>query len=227
MKSTSFLPKPRSFVLRKGRVTNSQRSAIDNYWDDYVVDPELKLIDFRSLFNNDNSVVLDIGFGSGETLIHLASTEITKNFLGIEVYLSGVGTVLSRAKQDNLENIKIINMDAEKVLPINIKKKSLGGILLFYPDPWPKRKHNKRRIIQDPFLRILQERLKKNTFFYCKTDWKDYALHIVKTFNLLDGWKKADLKDLDKAYRDIPPTSYENKALKAGRKLVDLVYIKT
>lgn len=226
MKSVSFVSKPRSFVLRKGRVTNLQRSAIDNYWDDYVIDPELQLINFKSLFSNDNPVVLDIGFGSGETLIHVASTEVTKNFLGIEVYLSGVGTVLSRANKDNLKNIKIINLDAEKVLPINIKKKSLEGILLFYPDPWPKRKHYKRRIIQEPFLKIFQERLKQNAFFYCKTDWEDYALHIKRTFNLLHGWKRAGLEDLDKAYRAIPPTSYEKKALKAGRKLEDLVYIK-
>ena len=170
--------------------------------------------------------MVDIGFGSGETLLHFAKNNPHKNFLGIEVYLSGIGSSLSKAGLSDLSNLRIINKDAEIVFKENISIKSLEGVILFYPDPWPKRKHHKRRIVQEDFLDLINSSLMPRGFFYCKTDWEDYAKHISKVFESVGGWNKNSITDLEISYQEIPSTSYERKALKEGRLLNNLIYKK-
>ena len=124
-----FKSKPRSFVLRKGRVTSAQRSAIINLWQDYVIEPESEQVKFAEVFNNQNPVIADIGFGSGDTLLFLAKTNPEINFLGIEVYLSGIGSSLAGAGLNDLKNIRIINRDADLVMSENILTGSLAVIV--------------------------------------------------------------------------------------------------
>ena len=147
--------KPRSFVLRKGRITSAQQDALTNLWSTYVLEDTSDKLDLKAVFKNNNPVVVDIGFGSGETLLHFAKNNPHKNFLGIEVYLSGIGSSLSKAGLSDLSNLRIMNKDAEIVFKENISIKSLEGVILFYPDPWPKRKHHKRRIVQEDFLDLI------------------------------------------------------------------------
>jgi tRNA (guanine-N7-)-methyltransferase len=218
--------KPRSFVLRKGRITSSQQDALTNLWGRYVLDDTSDELDLKIVFDNNNPVVADIGFGSGETLLHLANNNPHKNFLGVEVYLSGIGSSLSKAGLNDLSNLKIINKDAEIVFKENISTKSLEGVILFYPDPWPKRKHHKRRIVQEGFLDLINLSLKPHGFFYCKTDWEDYAKHISKVFESIREWDKNSIADLEISYQEIPSTSYERKALREGRLLNNLIYKK-
>ena len=130
--------KPRSFVLRKGRITSAQQDALTKLWSTYVLEDTSDKLDLKAVFKNNNPVVVDIGFGSGETLLHFAKNNPHKNFLGIEVYLSGIGSSLSKAGLSDLSNLRIINKDAEIVFKENISIKSLEGVILFYPDPWPK-----------------------------------------------------------------------------------------
>lgn len=219
-----FKSKPRSFVLRKGRVTSAQRSAIINLWQDYVIEPESEQVKFAEVFNNQNPVIADIGFGSGDTLLFLAKTNPEINFLGIEVYLSGIGSSLAGAGLNDLKNIRIINRDADLVMSQNILKGSLDGIVLFYPDPWPKRKHHKRRLVQSEFLDLSKTALKKEGFFFCKTDWEDYSNHIIKTFGASEEWAKKNIDSLPPSYSEIPSTTYEKKAIREGRELKKLIY---
>ena len=218
--------KPRSFVLRKGRVTSAQQDALTTLRSKFILEDTCKKLDFEVLFDNTNPTVVDIGFGSGETLLYLANNNPHKNFLGIEVYLSGIGSSLRKAGLQELTNLRIINKDADLVFKENIPIQSLEGVVLFYPDPWQKRKHHKRRLIQKDFLESINLSLLVDGFIYCKTDWEDYAKHISTVFKSVSGWDKNLITDLAVSYQEIPSTRYEKKALREGRVLNDLVYRK-
>ena len=218
--------KPRSFVLRKGRVTSAQQDALTTLRSKFILEDTCKKLDFEVLFDNTNPTVVDIGFGSGETLLYLAKNNPRKNFLGIEVYLSGIGSSLRKAGLQELTNLRIINKDADLVFKENIPIQSLEGVVLFYPDPWQKRKHHKRRLVQEDFLESINLSLLEDGFIYCKTDWEDYAKHISMVFKSVSGWDKNLITDLAVNYQEIPSTRYEKKALREGRVLNDLVYRK-
>ena len=218
--------KPRSFVLRKGRVTSAQQDALTTLRSKFILEDTCKKLDFEVLFDNTNPTVVDIGFGSGETLLYLAKNNPHKNFLGIEVYLSGIGSSLRKAGLQELTNLRIINKDADLVFKENIPIQSLEGVVLFYPDPWQKRKHHKRRLIQKDFLESINLSLLVDGFIYCRTDWEDYAKHISTVFKSVSGWDKNLITDLAVNYQEIPSTRYEKKALREGRVLNDLVYRK-
>lgn len=218
--------KPRSFVLRRGRVTSAQQDALTTLRSKFILEDTCKKLDFEVLFDNTNPTVVDIGFGSGETLLYLANNNPHKNFLGIEVYLSGIGSSLRKAGLQELTNLRIINKDADLVFKENISIQSLEGVVLFYPDPWQKRKHHKRRLVQEDFLESINLSLLVDGFIYCKTDWEDYAKHISTVFKSVSGWDKNLITDLAVCYQEIPSTRYEKKALREGRVLNDLVYRK-
>ncbi|HJL95363.1 MAG TPA: methyltransferase domain-containing protein, partial [SAR86 cluster bacterium] len=143
--------KPKSFVLRQGRITQNQKEALDSLWNKFVIEDISEI----NQFLKDKHSVLDIGFGSGETLLHIAENKREVSVLGVEVYLSGIGAVLSKANELGLENIKIFNNDAEDLLRKNILPSSFDEIIMFYPDPWPKRKHHKRRLIKKDFIKVI------------------------------------------------------------------------
>jgi len=210
----TFNSKPKSFVTRQGRITSNQRKALDSFWNQYVIS-ELSAIQG---FIRGNYSLLDIGFGAGETLVSIAQKNKDISLLGAEVYQSGIGTVLSKADKFNLENIRIVNEDAEDLLQNKILNNSFDVIIMFYPDPWPKRRHHKRRLIKKEFIELLNKKLKPNGIFYFKTDWKDY---FDKVNLLFEGpnWEELNLIDLEEHLRDIPSTSFEKKAIHANRSL--------
>jgi len=210
----TFNSKPKSFVTRQGRITSNQRKALDSFWNQYVIS---ELSEIQG-FIRGNYSLLDIGFGAGETLVSIAQKNIDISLLGAEVYQSGIGTVLSKADKFNLENIRIVNEDAEDLLQNKILNNSFDAIIMFYPDPWPKRRHHKRRLIKKEFIELLNKKLKPNGIFYLKTDWKDY---FDKVNLLFEGpnWEELNLIDLEEHLRDIPSTSFEKKAIHANRSL--------
>ncbi len=210
----TFNSKSKSFVTRQGRITSNQRKALDSFWNQYVIS-ELSAIQG---FIRGNYSLLDIGFGAGETLVSIAQKNKDISLLGVEVYQSGIGTVLSKADKFNLENIRIVNEDAEDLLQNKILNNSFDAIIMFYPDPWPKRRHHKRRLIKKEFIELLNKKLKPNGIFYFKTDWKDY---FDKVNLLFEGpnWEELNLIDLEEHLRDIPSTSFEKKAIHANRSL--------
>tara|TARA_Y100000996_G_scaffold161788_1_gene125432 strand:+ start:5241 stop:5906 length:666 start_codon:yes stop_codon:yes gene_type:complete len=210
-----FNNKPKSFVKRRGRITANQKKALDSLWNQYIINDVSHIQEFL----NGRYSLLDIGFGAGETLISIAQKNKDISLLGAEVYLSGIGSVLSKADRFNLNNIRVVNEDAEDLLQYKIPNKSLDTIIMFYPDPWPKRKHHKRRLIREEFIALLNMKLKPSGIFYFKTDWKDYFNVVSRLFDEDPSWKELNLQDLEEELSDIPPTSFENKAIRANRSL--------
>ena len=210
----TFNSKPKSFVTRQGRITANQKKALDSFWNQYVISELSEIQEFI----RGNYSLLDIGFGAGETLVSVAQKKSDISLLGAEVYQSGIGTVLSKAERLNLENIKIVNEDVEDLLQNKIPDNGFDAIIMFYPDPWPKRKHHKRRLIKKEFIDLLNKKLKPNGIFYFKTDWKDYFDKVNLLFED-PNWEDLNLKDLEEHLRDIPATSFEKKAIEANRSL--------
>ena len=210
----TFNSKPKSFVTRQGRITANQKKALTLFWNKYVISEFSEIQEFIQ----GNYSLLDIGFGAGETLVSIAQNKLDISLLGAEVYQSGIGTVLSKADEFNLENIKIVNEDAEDLLQNKIPDNSFDAIIMLYPDPWPKRRHHKRRLIKKEFIDLLNKKLKPNGIFYFKTDWKDYFDKVNLLFED-SNWEDLNLIDLEEHLRDIPPTSFEKKAIQANRSL--------
>ena len=209
----------KSFVLRRGRITSNQKNALDTLWDRYV----LKEGEYVDSFLSDKHSVLDIGFGAGETTTYLAKNMPNSSILGAEVYLSGIGSTLSRSNEEKLTNIKILNSDIVPFLEEKISDCSFDLVLMFYPDPWPKRKHHKRRLFKEGFINLIQRKLRKDGIFYFKTDWNHYYEEAKKLPFEKKKWKVLDQGQLDILLQELPETSFEKKALKAKRDLNKII----
>ena len=209
----------KSFVLRRGRITSNQKNALETLWDRYV----LKEGEYVDSFLSDKHSVLDIGFGAGETTTYLAKNMPKSSILGAEVYLSGIGSTLSRSNEEKLTNIKILYSDIVPFLEEKISDCSFDLVLMFYPDPWPKRKHHKRRLFQEGFINLIQRKLRKDGIFYFKTDWNHYYEEAKKLPFEKKKWKVLDEGQLDILLQELPETSFEKKALKAKRDLNKII----
>lgn len=208
----------RSFVLRKGRVTSNQKRALVELKDKFILNKNIDLEMSWSKFPS----ALDIGFGAGETTIHLAKSNPQMSVLGAEVYLSGVGSLLSQAEEEDLDNIRILHGDIVPFLEDKVPDDCFDLILMFYPDPWPKRKHHKRRLLQKDFISLLNKKLKRDSIFYFKTDWTHYFQEVRRLFEDNKDWKVIEKQELDDYLIDLPKTSFEQKALNSGEELNEL-----
>ena len=175
MTEVKYLRKIQSFVRRSGRISKAQSIGLNELWHDYGVDLNEKKLDFNKLFLSKNNVTLEVGFGNGDSLLEMAIDQPNQNFLGIEVYEAGVGRLINEANKNKLNNLKIIKDDAVEVLTNNILDNSISHFQLFFPDPWHKKKHHKRRIVQISFLDLLSKKLKKDGVVHIATDWENYA----------------------------------------------------
>ena len=209
----------KSFVLRKGRITLNQKHAIETFWDQYVLNEKDDIDEF---LENKHSV-LDIGFGAGETTTYLAKNMPNSSILGAEVYLSGIGSTLSKSNEEKLNNIKILNDDVVPFLEEKVADDSFDIVLMFYPDPWPKRKHHKRRLFQEEFVNLVYKKLKKDGLFYFKTDWSHYYEEANKLLFNSQHWRVLKDIQLDDVLIDLTQTSFERKALQAERKLNKII----
>ena len=209
----------KSFVLRKGRITSNQQRAIDSLWDKYIVDSTEEL---KNILPKTHPI-LDIGFGSGETTAFISKQKPETFVLGAEVYLSGIGSLLSKASEDSIENIRILNSDIAPFLAEKVSDNFFELILMFYPDPWPKRKHHKRRLINKDFIDLLNSKIRPEGIFYFKTDWSHYFQEVQKIVSKDKKWAVLEKKDLKNYLIDMPQTSFESKALVAKRELNELI----
>ncbi|HEX7025679.1 MAG TPA: tRNA (guanosine(46)-N7)-methyltransferase TrmB [Gammaproteobacteria bacterium] len=218
--STKPLRQIRSFVLREGRLTAGQQRALEELWPRYGIDADSKVFDFVSLFGRAAPVVFEIGFGDGESLAQTASTYPDLNFIGVEVHRPGVGHLLQLTEQQSLANIRIVSRDAVEVLKENIADGSLYCVDIFFPDPWHKKRHHKRRLVQPDFVALLSRKLQHGGILHVATDWEDYARHVETVMTGQNAFTRAS----PEAALSRPETKFERRGQRLGHGVWDLVY---
>ena len=213
----------RSFVLRQGRVSNAQRRAVDTLLPRFGIAYAPAPCDFDAAFDRAAPRFLEIGFGMGETTARIAADHPQHDYIGIEVHTPGVGGLLRLIEAQQLANIRIIQHDAVEVVTHMIAKASVSGIHVFFPDPWPKKRHHKRRLLQPAFVQLLASRLQPGGYLHAATDWEEYAARILDVFSgeaLLINSAEGFAARPD--YR--PLTKFEARGLKLGHGVWDVVF---
>ena len=209
----------RSFVRRSGRITEAQKHAWEKHWVPYGIESGAEILDLSVLFENKNQrFVLEIGFGNGENLIDCAKNDPHSNFAGIEVYHSGIGQCLIDANKYSLKNLRLFCDDAVDVLNKQIANESFDMINIFFPDPWPKKRHHKRRLITKDFISLIESKLKPNAIVHICTDWDDYAFNIKALFNSMEEFKS--LEELPRRLQ----TKFEKKGLALGHSIHEFAF---
>ena len=225
MTEVKYLRKIQSFVKRSGRLSKAQSTGLNELWGDYGVNINEKILNFDELFLNKNDITLEVGFGNGDSLLEMAIQQPNQNFLGIEVYEAGVGRLINEASKNNLSNLKIIKEDAVEILTNNISDNSLSCFQLFFPDPWHKKKHHKRRIVQASFLDLLSKKLKNNGIAHIATDWENYAEHIMDTLESHPHFKNCAGDHIySERPKNRPLTKFENRGQKLGHGVWDIIF---
>ena len=218
----------RSFVLRAGRLTEGQRRAFETFWPEYRLSLEQGVIDLTKVFQRDAPRVLEIGFGMGDSLLQMLQAEPDKDFIGIEVYSPGVGRLTSEAGKLALTNLRIYHADAVDVLKECIPPQSLDRVQLYFPDPWHKKKHHKRRIVQPEFVQLIYSRLKPGALFHLATDWGPYAEQMLELLDAAEGLDNTAGKGSYAERPDFrPDTKFENRGTRLGHDVWDLLYRST
>ena len=214
-----------TFVLRAGRMTDAQRKAYETLSQRWCVPYTGSPLNFIDIFDNVNPVTVEIGFGMGAATAIIAQNNPDKNYLGLEVHRPGVGKLLNEIEEKNLSNLYIIEHDAIEVLENMIPDESVNAFHIFFPDPWPKKKHHKRRLVQRPRTDILAKKLAPGGYLYMATDWEPYAEFALEELTLTQGLKnKFSGYAPHQEWR--PETKFENKGLKAERKISELFFEK-
>ncbi|MGB9150167.1 MAG: tRNA (guanosine(46)-N7)-methyltransferase TrmB [Burkholderiales bacterium] len=215
----------RSFVLRQGRVSNAQGRAVETLLPIYGIPFSNQLIDYIDVFKRNAPVILEIGFGMGETTATIAATNPQNDYLAIEVHTPGVGNLLKEMEARRISNLRIIQHDAIEVLRDMIAPASLVGVHIFFPDPWPKKRHHKRRLIQTPLVKTLCEKLRPGAYLHIATDWQEYAEHILATLSAEPSLSNnAAGYAARPAYR--PLTKFEQRGLKLGHGVWDIIFMR-
>ena len=214
----------RSFVLRQGRVTKGQANALETQWPKYGVEYGLQSIDLDELFSRkDSKKILEIGFGMGETTAKIAQTLADCDFLAAEVHTPGVGALLKLIEEFRLTNIRIIQHDVVEVLQNMLADASLDGVHIFFPDPWHKKRHHKRRLIQAEFVKLLCSKLKIGGYLHVATDWQEYAEWVLEVLKAEPELQNTATDYAEKPnYR--PLTKFENRGVKLGHGVWDMVF---
>ncbi|NRA20006.1 MAG: tRNA (guanosine(46)-N7)-methyltransferase TrmB [Oceanospirillaceae bacterium] len=215
----------RSFVMRAGRTTLGQERALTEIWPIFGLTVADGLIDFEQIFGREAETVLEIGFGMGDSLISMAKAAPQQNFIGIEVHRPGVGRLLSRIGEENLSNIRVYSEDAIDVLANCIPDGELHALQLFFPDPWHKKKHHKRRIVQADFAQVIKLKLAVGGSFHMATDWQNYAEYMMEVMEAAPGFRNiagSGIFSPQPQWR--PVTKFQRRGEKLGHGVWDLIY---
>ena len=215
----------RSFVLRQGHMTAAQQRAIDTMWPQFGVDFQEAPLDLNHAFGRDNPKVLEIGFGMGVATVEIAKRLPDTDFLAIDVHGPGVGNILKLIEEEHISNIRVMRHDAVEVVEKMLEDGSLDGIHIFFPDPWHKKRHNKRRLVQVPFVEKLLPKIKSGGYVHMATDWEEYAVQMLEVLSSFDSLQNtaADYAPTPD-YR--PETKFETRGKRLGHGVWDLVFRK-
>ena len=214
----------RSFVLRTGRTTAGQAKAFETQGPQYLLPYTPELCSFEAIFKRAAPTVLEIGFGMGEATAQIAAGLPATNFLCCEVHTPGVGALLKRIEEQQLTNIRILQHDAVEVMDHMLALGSLDGVHIFFPDPWHKKKHNKRRLIQAPLIAKLAARLKPGGYLHCATDWQPYAEQILQVLSTEPSLQNTSPDGYAPKPDYRPLTKFENRGIKLGHGVWDIVF---
>ena len=213
----------RSYVLREGRLTPAQRRALQRHWPRYGIELHEGTFDPATIFGHDTKVVLEIGFGNGEVLEAMAENNPETGFLGVEVWRPGIGSLLRKAAEKNLSNVRVIREDATEVVR-RLTGASLDEVLILFPDPWPKTRHHKRRLVQIPFAATLADALRSGGLLHLATDWPSYARTMHAAIRDTDRFKDVS-ENLDgEAPLRLPSSRFERRARARHRRIFHLFY---
>ena len=224
---TISLRRIRSFVRREGRLTKGQQRALSELLPRYGIKLEQGRLDLDVLFGRQAFRVLEIGFGNGASLAQIAASHPQNDYLGIEVHRPGVGNLLLQIEKQELTNIRVSNDDAVEVLEQQIPDDSLDAVYLFFPDPWHKKKHHKRRIVQPSFVQLLSRKLKTGGIFHMATDWENYAEYMLEVMTAAEGFRNLAGKGNFIARPEYRPlTKFEQRGQRLGHGVWDLIFEK-
>jgi tRNA (guanine-N7-)-methyltransferase len=217
----------RSFALRRGHVTQGQRRAFDELLPRFGLPYAETSADLVQLFGRTAPTVLEIGFGMGETTAAMAAARPDINFLGVEVFLAGVGALLKRIGELNLDNVRIIHHDAVDVVRAMISPSALAGVHIYFPDPWQKKRHHKRRLITQPFVGQLASRIAPGGYLHCATDWEDYAAQMLAELGAETQLMNAHIGYAPDGHNPLtlrPTTKFHARGDRLGHGVWDLVF---
>jgi tRNA (guanine-N7-)-methyltransferase len=217
----------RSFVVRPGRMTEGQRNAVERRWPAWGLSVADGPLEPSRAFNRDADTVLEIGFGMGASLVDMAANRPELNYIGIEVHPPGVGSLLLSCEERAIENIRVYREDAVDVLKHCIADVSLSGVQLYFPDPWPKKKHHKRRIVQPGFVTLLAQKLVQGGYLHMATDWQNYAEHMLEVMaGQSEFVNNAGVGNYSEKPQWRPKTKFELRGERLGHGVWDLLYRK-
>lgn len=217
----------RSFVRREGRMTRAQETALEQYWPHYGISYENRLLDQQSAFGRQAPLTLDIGPGMGLTTVSLAAAHPERDYLAVEVHRPGIGSILQHAVKSGCSNIRTLNHDAVEVIQNMLPNNSLDQVFILFPDPWPKKRHHKRRLLNTGFARLLRPRLKEHALVYIATDWSDYADQIPVTFENCGYINVAGPGRASPRPNWRPLTKFEQRGLRLGHGVCDFIFCRS
>lgn len=219
-------PHIRSFTIRRGRFTRGQRRAFEQLLPAFGIPYSTAPLNLAGVFNRDAPTVLEIGCGMGETTVAIAQARPDVNFLGVEVFTAGVGALLKSVKEHELTNVRIVHHDAVEVVRDMIAPGSLAGIHVFFPDPWPKKRHHKRRLLQSEFVQVLASKLAPHGYLHFASDWQDYAEQTLQVFGTEPRLINlhADYAPPKNPLCERPVTKFHARGYRLGHATYDLVF---
>lgn len=216
-------PPIRSYVLRQGRFSPGQQRAFEDLMPRFGIPFAPRPLDFAAVFGRSAPTIAEIGFGMGETTARIAAEHPETNYLCMEVHAPGVGSLLKQVAEHALTNVRIVRHDAVEVLREMVPERSLAGIHVFFPDPWPKKRHHKRRLVQPPFAQLAAGRLVPGGFIHVATDWQEYAEHVLAVLSATPGLANT-AEDFAPRPASRPETKFERRGLNLGHGVWDIVF---
>lgn len=217
----------KSFVLRAGRISPRQQVGLEHYLSHYTMPALDHVWDLESAFGRQADTIVEIGFGMGASLLAMAQARPDINFLGIEVHRAGIGALAVNLYEQQIMNVRIAPYDAVEVFKACIADESLTGIQIFFPDPWPKKRHHKRRLVQSAFIQDIVKKIKVGGFIHCATDWQDYAEHMLEVLTSILGLRNQQLEGSYVPRPNLRPiTKFEQRGTSLGHDIWDLIFVR-